>query len=154
MTDITSVTTILSSIKAATDIAKLIKDSGISLEKAEVKLQLAELISALADAKIDMAAVQQILLDKDVELGTLREQLTIRGKLKWEPPYYWVVEAGKNDGPYCQQCYDNSTKLIRLTETTRGLWECKTCKNFYDSARNRNFGVDMDDDDDPLRRGL
>ena len=127
-------TAILSSIKTATDIAKLIKDSGISLEKAEVKLKLADLISALADAKMDMAAIQQTLLDKDSEIGKLREQLTIRDKIKWEPPYYWVInEEDKNDGPYCQQCYDNDHKLIRLTKTGTGFWDCKTCKNRYNT---------------------
>jgi hypothetical protein len=139
--DIGAISAILGSIKTATDLARLINDSGVSLEKAEVKLNLAELISALADAKMEVATVQQALLDKDVELGRLHEQLALRGKLQWEHPYYWVTEAGEKDGPYCQQCYDNEHKLIRLSGDGRGYWECKTCKNTYlDKTYNRYSG--------------
>jgi hypothetical protein len=153
--DIGAITAILGSIKTATDLAKLINDSGISLEKAEVKLKLAELISALADAKMDVAAVQQTLLDKEIELGKLREQLVIREKLKWGSPYYWIAEAGKKDGPYCQQCWDNDHKLIRLTGHGKGFWGSKTCKNTYsDSTRDLHSGVAVDDEYDPLRHGL
>ena len=54
MVGITTVGSIFTSVKTAIDIAKLIKDSGVSLEKAEVKLQLAELIGALANVKIEL----------------------------------------------------------------------------------------------------
>jgi hypothetical protein len=53
MVDIAILGSALGSIKTATDIAKLIKNSGTSLEKAEVKLQVAELISSLADIKME-----------------------------------------------------------------------------------------------------
>ena len=48
-----AISSVLSSIKAATDIAKLVRESGLTLEKAEVKLKLAELVEKLADAKLD-----------------------------------------------------------------------------------------------------
>ena len=129
--DMATISALIGSIKTATDLAKLINESGITLEKAEVKLKLAELISALADAKMDIATVQQALLDKDAELARLLEQISIKEKLNWEAPYYWLINDGKKDGPYCQQCYDNSHKLIRLNGDGRGFWECKTCKNTY-----------------------
>ena len=44
------VVTAVGSIKSAIDIAKVLKDGADTLDKAEVKLQLAELISSLADA--------------------------------------------------------------------------------------------------------
>ena len=72
--DLTAVSTLLGSIKTATEIAKLIKDSDVSLEKAETKLKLAELISALADAKIKVTAVQQPCLTK-----TQREVIPLVG---------------------------------------------------------------------------
>ena len=50
--DMTAITAVLGSIKTATEIAKYIKDSNVSFEKAETKLRLAELIGALADAKL------------------------------------------------------------------------------------------------------
>jgi len=151
--DIGAINTIISSIKTATDLAKFINESGISLEKAEVKLKLAELISALAEAKMEVAAVQQIILDKDIEIGKLREQMKIKEKIKWEKPYYWLEDEGKKDGPFCQQCYDNEQKLIRLTDYGDGSWVCKTCSSSY-FDKNFKSQVDIDNNYDPLDHGL
>lgn len=153
--DIATISAALGSIKIATDIAKLISESSGSLEKAEFKLKLAELISNLADAKIKITEIQQALLDKDAELRKLREQLLIKGKLKWEPPYYWVVDEGRKDGPYCQQCYDKNHELIRLHDFYgEGYWECKTCKNTYPDSKYTASTGSENDDYDPLTFGL
>jgi len=55
------------SVKSAIEIAKLLKDSAGSFDKAEVKLQLAELIGSLAEAKIQIAEIQEALLERDRE---------------------------------------------------------------------------------------
>ncbi len=126
--DITSITTILTS---AIDIARHIKSSDNSLEKAERDLQLAELISALADAKMEITNIQQQLLEKDQQLHELNEQIAVREKLRYEQPYYWLVEDDNKDGPFCQVCYDKERKPIRLHEgemDNRGLWECKVSR--------------------------
>ena len=68
---------ILSSIKTATDIAKFINDSNISLEQADHRLKLAELISTLANAKIEIADIQELILEKDEEIKSLKNQLKI-----------------------------------------------------------------------------
>ncbi|MGC8492563.1 MAG: hypothetical protein ACP5SH_12585, partial [Syntrophobacteraceae bacterium] len=94
MPDIPTIVSALSSIKTAVDIAKLIKESSTSLEQAEVKLKLAELISALADAKIEIANVQETLLKKDQLIAELKESQDIREKLRWEMPYYWLESDG------------------------------------------------------------
>ena len=127
--DIASISAALASIKTATDIAKLFKDTDVSFEKAEAKLKLAELISALAEVKIQMADIQQLLIDKDAELRAAKEQLDIKEKLRWESPYYWLIDNNKKDGPYCQCCYDKDKKLIRLQERIKGYWDCNVCKN-------------------------
>jgi len=44
---------------------KLLRETDVSLEKAETKLKLAELVGALADAKLELAEVQNLLLEKD-----------------------------------------------------------------------------------------
>ena len=98
--DLTSITAALSSLKTATEIAKLIKDSDVTLEKAESKLKLAELISSLADAKIEITEIQQVLLEKDKEVRTLNTQLEMRAKLTWEKPCYWLKDGPQTDGPF------------------------------------------------------
>lgn len=145
---------ILGSIKVATDLAKLINESGVSLEKAEIKLKMADLISALATARMDIAEIQQALLEKDREIARLQGKLTTREKATWEEPYYWVIDGDKKDGPYCQQCQDKDHELIRLISLNKGVWECKTCKNmYYDRAFDIQSYIGTSDDCDPLRYG-
>ena len=132
MADIMAISAVVGSIKAATDIARLLKDSTTSLEQAEVKMKLAELISALADAKIEMAAIQELLLEKESEIVALNEKLEIKDNIVWEKPYYFLVKGSQKDGPYCQHCYDSEKSLIRLQQpatTSPGLWQCHKCGN-------------------------
>ena len=129
MPDLTTITAALSSIKTATDIARLIKDSGTSLEKAEIKLQTAELIGALADAKIEIATIQTDMLEKDQAITDLSNQLQIKKSVTWDKPYYWVEKGEKKDGPFCQHCYDVDNKLIRLQGGGKNTWRCQACKS-------------------------
>lgn len=131
MVDMAAISQVLSSIKAASDIAKLLKETDISLEKAETKLKLAELVGALADAKLELAEVQSLLLDKDEKINELAETLHTKRNVSWEPPWYWSVDGGRKDGPFCQQCYDKECTLIRLQDL-HGYWICLSCKNTYD----------------------
>ncbi|WP_323001804.1 hypothetical protein [Denitromonas sp.] len=132
MADLTAVSTVLSSIKAATDIAKIVRESGLTLEQAEYKLKLAELVEKLADAKLELASIQDVIDERDRQIKELKEAAIVKGKLSFDPPYYWLVgENGLRDGPFCQQCYDSSAKLIRLTGFGNGYWECKTCNSNY-----------------------
>lgn len=148
--DLTSITTVLGSIKTATEIAKLIKDSDLTLEKAETKLKLAELISALADAKIEVTDIQHILIEKDQQIRVLEDKLSIKQKLKWIEPNYWVVDGEQKDGPYCQHCYDKNKELIRLQGNGEGYWECKACKNSYTDSNYKPFSTVSRNDYDPF----
>jgi hypothetical protein len=129
--DLTAMSAVLTSIKSAADIAKLIKDSDSFFEMAESKLRLAELMSTLADAKIEVTTIQQLLMDKDSEIRSLQEQLAVRDRLQWEPPYYWLVNKTSKEGPFCQHCFDTDRKLIRLQGNGSGYWDCTACKNDY-----------------------
>ena len=131
MVDIAILGAALGSIKTATDIAKLIKDSGTSLEKAEVKLQVAELISSLADIKMELANVQTILIEKDQNIAELKIKIETKKSVVWSKPYYFLKDGEEKDGPFCQQCYDNEQKLIRLQGGGSSLWSCLSCKGSY-----------------------
>jgi hypothetical protein len=133
MPDIASIGVVLSSIKIATDLAKLVKDSDLSLEKAEVKLRLAELINTLADAKIEIAEIQDLLREKDTLIRQLTQKNDLEASIVYEAPYYWkMIEEGQ-DGPYCQRCYDDKHKLTRLIEkpNIRGSYHCNVCNTWY-----------------------
>jgi len=128
--EITSISAALAGIKSATEIAKIIKDSGASLEKAEVKLQLADLISALADAKIEIANIREAISENEIEIKALTKKLEIKENIVWEKPYYFVVSNENKDGPYCQKCYDSKQLLIRL-QGEDGWWKCHECDSTY-----------------------
>lgn len=136
--DIPTIAAVISSIKSATDIAKLLKETDLSLEKAEVKLKLSDLYSALADAKMQIADIQDLLREKDSKIRELEEALTVNASLEYEAPYYWCVRDGKKDGPFCQQCKDADGKLVRLQERgVQGGWHCKTCDKIFNDKTYR-----------------
>ena len=133
MVEILQITSVIVGIKNALDIAKFIYDSGASLAKAETKMKLAELITALADAKITMASIQEAVAEKDTEIKRLKSELETRENLVWEPPYYFTKTENGRDGPYCQKCYDSNSKLIRLQPvgSNDGYWMCHNCDSRY-----------------------
>jgi hypothetical protein len=129
--DFTAVTSLLGSLKTASDIAKLINESDISLEKAEAKLKLAELVSALAVAKLEAAGIDQILFEKQSLIQRLEQQASIREQLVWQEPSYWKKNGKELEGPFCQHCYDTKHDLVRLQCKGEGYWECYACKNNF-----------------------
>lgn len=138
--EIATITAALSGIKIASDIAKLIKNSGASLETAEIKLKLAELIEALADAKIEIANFREVISDNEAEIRRLQAQMDTKDQTVWEDPYYFVLNKnGEKDGPYCQKCYDSNKKLIRLQSPGKnGYWQCNECKSGYKDSTYKN----------------
>jgi hypothetical protein len=126
------IATALTSIKTAIELAKILKDSSITLAEAEQKLKLAEIISALAVVKLEMADMQTLLMEKDARIRDLQECLKIKGNLVFEGRYYWLVVGDKKDGPFCQCCYDSKEKLIRLQQCPNpSMWRCNACTNVY-----------------------
>ena len=117
------------SVKSAIEIAKLLKDSADSFDKAEVKLKLAELIGSLADAKMQIAEIQEALMDSDQE----------KENLVYEKPYYWKkINEQDREGPFCQLCQDKDNKLIRLQELENNTWKCESCTRCYYSSTNQS----------------
>lgn len=132
---IQEIATALAGIKTATEIAKLIKDSDATLEKAEVRFKMAELIEALADTKLQISDIKQLLVEKDELIGELKRSAATRAALKYDAPYYWRIEGETRDGPFCQKCYDTDTTLIRLQKGyTRGQWTCHACKGYVEDS--------------------
>lgn len=135
MTDIATISAFLSSIKTATEIAKAIKDADISIEKAESKLKMAELISSLADAKIHAAEIQGLLQEKNKKITELENAFEIKSKLiRHEEAYYEVDDNGAPIGdPYCSHCWEVNHKAVHLHYgLLRRHRICPACKNAYD----------------------
>jgi hypothetical protein len=129
--DLAAIGSLLGSLKTATEIAKFIRESDVSIEKAETKLKLAELVSALADAKIEAAEVQQAILERDELIRALEAAAKLRGDLVWRQPCYFLANAQGEEDPYCQNCYDSEGKLSRLHTDGQGHFQCRVCKQSF-----------------------
>ena len=132
MTDLAIISTILSSVKTATEIAKLIKDTDLTLEKAEMKMKVADLISALADAKISVAEVKAIITEKEDRIKELEKSFELKEKLvRYQDSYYEVNSNGNPSGaPYCSHCWEASKKPVHLYFVPHhGI--CPHCKTSY-----------------------
>lgn len=133
MDPVTVISSTLASIKMATEIAKLLKDADLSLEKAEFKLKLADLVGALADAKLQIISIQDVIAEKDKTIKELEQQLDLKGKIKFERPFCWIHDGDQKDGPYCQKCYDSDKKLIHLQKRGhKDQWDCLECGKYFE----------------------
>jgi len=95
-------------------------------------LEAQEKILELREAAMSLQEENLALRNRVREL---EDQATLKQKVQWEKPYYWSSEGGAKDGPFCQTCYDNDTKLVRLQGGQSGRWNCHTCKGtFYYST--------------------
>ncbi len=135
MPDLSTIAAALSSLKTATDIVRFLRDSDLSLEKAELKLKLAELVSALADAKMEIAEVQEALIEKDKRITELEESFQLKASLvRRHDAYYLADENGIPSGlPYCLRCWENERKARQLVDDVkdRGLRVCTSCGQKY-----------------------
>lgn len=128
MNELSALAAVLTSLKSATDIAKILRESAASLKDAETRFKLADLLSALADVKTELAGVQDTIRDQQRTIRELNEKMTFAGKMEFDAPYFWNVTDGKREGPYCQKCWEDDKKSIHLYLLGNGYWVCAACK--------------------------
>jgi hypothetical protein len=103
--------------------------------------EIADLIKKIGDVELYRKIVElegEIIeftrknRELEEEIQNLKAQLKINKDLIWESPYYWLPkDDGAKDGPYCQKCWDDDKKLIRLQKKIKGSWNCDKCKNHF-----------------------
>lgn len=116
MPDPGSMMALLNGLKVATEIAKNLRELDASLEKAQAKSELAELINALADARISASDMKLDLDEKDRRIRELESALKVAGSVVRRGEAYFT-EAGEGrsaDGPFCSRCYDVDRRLVHL----------------------------------------
>jgi|ERR1041385_8930219 hypothetical protein len=142
MTDIGAISAALTSIKTATEIAKIISQSGASIEKAELKLRVAELLTSLADAKVELAGVQDVLATKDGRIAELEDALESKEHLVRDGDAYYATNAsGVASGtPFCTRCWEvehRQRHLVYSAEDFRSR-TCPACKTHYEGRSTPN----------------
>lgn len=118
----------VASIKTAWELAKVVKTSTDAIDDAQIKLQVAELIGALADAKIQASENAELI-------AQLEKQIKVKSEMKFNGSvYYKLSEDDSEEGPWCPTCFDARNTEIRLQKDTSASsrnWRCIECTHLY-----------------------
>lgn len=145
MADIATIGAVLTSLKAAAEIAKYLRESDLSIERAELKLKLADLVSNLAEAKIELTEVQEELTTKDRQILELEEAFQSKDSMVRNRDAYYVINAnGKPSGvAYCLRCWENDHRKRQLVNDAKDFRThvCTTCGHRYSGMSSGNINT-------------
>lgn len=126
----------LASISTAIEIAKTVSEINKELDTSAYKLQMAELRSALADAKTAVTDIQDNLRERERQIAMLKEAFALKGTLIEQDGFRFF--AGDNGDPkgfaVCPRCETVDGRLIQLVRGIRipPSSTCPQCKTQYD----------------------
>lgn len=142
MPDITSITAAISGLKAATEVAKFLRDTEQAFKAADLKLRIAELVDGLATAKLSLAEIQDALAERDAEIKRLTGALKLKGEVvRHHDSYYNKTAEGKPTGdPYCSFCFEAKALLVHINQNPKERSQsiCPGCKNIFAWQRRQN----------------
>ena len=139
-------------IKTAWETAKTLKMAADSIGDAHIKLQIAELIGALADAKIEASEKDEKIIALEERLKKLEQQEDRRKLLRVRKNVYVAVNnevEGYGEGPWCTNCFDTKSVLVTLHHKCNSamavgnasfssyVWECPSCKSSVRAEKER-----------------
>ena len=126
----------LSSISTALGIAKTLNEIEKDFDKSLFKLQVADLRSALADAKIALADLQEDMAAKDREIDALRNSFDLKATLVKDEGYDFFPDAdGAPSGfAVCPRCLAVDGRIIQLVRSAGGTSSsnCPQCQSAFD----------------------
>ena len=136
MPDLTALGVVLGSLKTATDIAKFIRESDVSIERAELKLKVADLIGALADVKLELVELQDAFAAKDQRIKELEEAFEAKeSSVRKYDAYYNAGPDGAPIGsPCCLRCWESDHKRRMLVHDAKEyrIRLCTSCGHRYE----------------------
>lgn len=128
--------TALQSVKMATDVVRILRTAEGGFERAELKLQIANLAEALANARLG-------ILDAQVEIAELKRRITDlkanaerRATVIRRRNLLYSKSEAAEEGPYCTRCFEIDDRLVSLSMLPAGFrdlctYECPHCKSLY-----------------------
>ena len=132
MEPLTTISTILTSLKTATDIASFFRTTDIDFTEADFKLQIADLLLSLADVKASMAYLKEIVEEKQQRINELEDIVHKIDTLNYKEELYY--QEGDLQ-PFCPRCFEADKKAIHLLHTGFGRignkWRCPECTQLY-----------------------
>lgn len=113
-------TAALGSLSTALGVAKAIKEIDSAYDKAAYKVQIAELMSSLADVKIAVVEGQEELRAKDSEIARLTAALANKSALVDGPGGYKWIDNGNGlrlGYPVCPSCLEADGRQVLLKQS-------------------------------------
>lgn len=137
MTGLETIGPAFSAIRTAVEIAQFLRSTSDSLNQAEVKLKMADLMVALADAKIEFSNMQLAMIEKAELIRQLQSKLQMVGlTVGYLGARYMVNENREPTGePFCPTCWATDRKLVPLTSWSNKepTHKCGSCGNTIQS---------------------
>lgn len=105
----------------------------VDLLKTGATIEAQEKIMELRVASLEL---QEENMQLKKQLAEAEATLAVKQAVTWKPPFYWVKLGEKEDGPYCQKCYDTDRKLVRLQKNLNDetAWRGLACLKGYRTA--------------------
>ena len=110
----------------------------VDLMKKGATVEAQEKIMELREGALEL---QEENFDLKEQVRTLEKALSEKATLHYEAPFYWKINGSDRDGPFCQQCNDNSDKQIRLQNNGNDYWDCRTCKQGFSGKNHKEIDI-------------
>jgi hypothetical protein len=125
----------IGAVSSALTIAQTLRGIDKSYGDATYKAQLAELIVALADAKLAMAEAKEDLAGKDKEIERLKASFEAKAALvAGDGGYNYLADASGNPVgyPVCPKCEQVNGRIMQTKEhENSGKSRCPACNDVY-----------------------
>ena len=119
---------------------KLAKDARKFFDSAEAKLVHAELISALADAKLQTSEMQEEILKRDQRIAKLEAVKNLN--LRFDGTLFF--EENDSTHPYCPKCYQGKDHLPVQMTKDKYYFRCPVCTYCHQHTDAPNPNVHRD----------
>ena len=126
---------VITTITAAIKLVGEIRDAGKAIDEAQLKLKLAEVTSALADAKMGAVDFKEQIDGRDKEISRLKLMFALKAETVEANNMTYVALNGKPVGmPLCPRCLQMDGVMMRLTALQKEgkPAQCPQCKSDYE----------------------
>ncbi|NEK36296.1 hypothetical protein [Rhizobium leguminosarum] len=129
------VTGTLTAIGTALSVVKQLTEIDAHFDKADLKLKVAEITSALAQAKLGLVDAEEVIRAKDSEIKKLWDQLKYKAEntTRLDSMLYDTEDGQPVGRPYCPVCEEKGS-LIKIIQDLVGpgrLFNCPKCKSNF-----------------------
>ena len=124
----------IGALKGASEIVKQIMTADRALDQAALKLRMAEVLEAVAEARSALIDVKQELADRDDEIAKLKATFAQAAELKkLDGGYSYVIgDNGQPLGaPICPKCHVDGAIMQMVQAGDPDRAQCPKCQQAY-----------------------